>query len=200
VYSVKAAIFARHGESELSARGLLNGEVAVACGLTARGHDEARGLGEALRGERIDLCVSSQFQRTRETADEALRGRDVPRLILSDLNDPLYGRFEGRQLEEYRAWASSAPSSAVPGRGGESRLAIVERYARAFRTLLARPEEAILVVAHSLPVAYALAAREGTAPGVRVPLAEHAKPYPFTAEELERATGLLEGWTANPTW
>ncbi len=197
---MRAAILARHGESEFSVRGLLNGDLAVAGGLTARGRDEARGLGAALREERIDLCVTSEFQRVRETADEALRGRDVPRLVLPDLNDPRYGRFEGRQLEEYRAWASSAPSSSAPEPGGESRLAIVERYVRAFRTLLARPEEAILVVAHSLPVAYALGAREGTAPGARVPLAEHAKPYPFTAEELERATGVLERWTANPTW
>jgi broad specificity phosphatase PhoE len=200
VYSERTIILARHGESEFSARGLLNGHVGVAGGLTPLGRDESRRLGEALRHEPIDLCVTSQFQRARETADEALRGRDLPRLVLAELNDPLYGRFEGRGLEEYRAWASSAPSSAVPEPGGESRLAIVERYVRAFRKLLDRPEQTILVVAHSLPVAYALGAREGKEPGVRVPLAEHATPYPFTAEELERATALLERWTANPTW
>src|SRR5437899_8123738 len=107
VYSGKSVIFARHGESEFSARGLLNGEVGVAGGLTQRGRAEARRLGEALRDEPLDLCVMSQFQRVRETADEALRGRDVARLVLAELNDPLYGRFEGRRLAEYRAWASS---------------------------------------------------------------------------------------------
>src|SRR5438105_15348739 len=105
-------------------------------------------------GEPIDLCITSEFQRARETADLALEGRDVPRLVLPELNDPLYGPYEGGQLEDYRAWASAQPSSAVP-EGGESRLAIVERYARAFRTVLARPERTILVVSHSLPVAYA---------------------------------------------
>jgi broad specificity phosphatase PhoE len=190
----------RHGESEYSARGLLNGDLTVACGLTRRGREEARQLGEALRDEPLELCVTSELQRAVETADEALRGRGVPRVVLPDLNDPLYGPYEGSELEQYRTWASQARSSDTPGTGGESRLAIVERYARAFRSVLARPESTILVVSHSLPVAYALGARDGIAPGARVPLAAHAMPYPFTADELERAAELLERWVANPTW
>src|SRR5205085_9706904 len=115
-------------------------------------------------------------------------------------NAPLIGRYEGAGIEEGRAWASRASSAAAPEPDGESRLAIVERYAEAFRALLSRPEETILVVCHSLPVSYALGARKGTSPGARVPLAEHAKPYPFTAEELEASTALLEQWAASPTW
>jgi 2,3-bisphosphoglycerate-dependent phosphoglycerate mutase len=169
-------------------------------GLTPRGRDEARRLGQELRGRQLDLCVTSAFQRTRETADIALEGRDVPRAVDPRLNDPLIGRFEGADIDEYRAWASGSPSSAAPEGGGESRLAIVERYARAFRDLLDRPENTILVVCHSLPVSYVLGAREGRAPGVRMPLADHAHPYPFTAEELDAATSLLEQWAASPTW
>jgi broad specificity phosphatase PhoE len=169
-------------------------------GLTERGQDEARRLGVALRDEPLDLCVTSEFQRARETADLALEGGDVPRLVCPDLNDPLIGPYEGGQLEEYRAWASTHPSTAEPGAGGESRLAIVVRYARAFRALAGRPEEAILVVCHSLPVAYALAAREGRAPGARTPLVDYATPYPFTASELAAAAALLERWAAEPTW
>jgi len=144
--------------------------------------------------------VTSEFQRARETAELALEGRCVPRLVDARLNDPLIGRYEGGHIEEYRTWASGVASSAAPEGGGESRLAIVTRYTRAFRDLLARPEATILVVCHSLPVSYALGAREGTPPGVRVPLAAHATPYPFTAEELAAATTVLEEWAANPTW
>ena len=169
-------------------------------GLTEQGIREAVALGEALKQDQVDLCVTSEFQRARETADIALEGRDVPRLVDGRLNDPLLGRYEGVYIEEYRAWASGVPSSAAPEEGGESRLAIVQRYTLAFRDLLARPEEAIFVVCHSLPVSYALGAREGTPPGVRVPLAEHAVPYPFTADELDAATALLEEWAASPTW
>ncbi len=194
------AILARHGESEYSAYGRLNGDITVPVALTQQGIREASALGEALEREQVDLCVTSEFQRARETADIALEGRDVPRLVDPRLNDPLIGRYEGADIEEYRAWASSSASSTAPEPDGESRLAIVERYAQAFRDLLARPEETILVVCHSLPVSYALGAREGTPPGARVPLAEHAKPYPFTAAELDAATALLEWWAASPTW
>jgi broad specificity phosphatase PhoE len=194
------SILARHGESEYSARGIMNGDITVAVGLTARGREEARRLGDALRNEPIELCVTSEFQRARETADEALAGRDIPRLVMPELNDPLYGPFEGATLDEFRGWAHALGSFALPGPGGESRLAIVERYARAFRMLLARPEQTILAVCHSLPIAYAMEARDGRPPEVHAPMAEHATPYPFTAEELAAATTLLEGWAAHPTW
>jgi broad specificity phosphatase PhoE len=192
-------ILARHGESEYSVRGLMNGDGDVPVALTELGIRQASELGEALRQHELAFCVTSELQRARETADEALRGRDVPRLVIPELNDPLYGPFEGAHLDEYRAWAAAQPSSAAP-EGGESRLAIVERYARAFRALAALPEEAVLVIGHSLPVAYALHAREGRAPETHVPLVEYATPYPFTREELDAAAALLEGWAANPTW
>jgi broad specificity phosphatase PhoE len=197
---VKRAILARHGESEYNVRGALNGDITVACALTGVGLEQARLLGKRLRAGQLDLCVTSEFERARETADVALRGRDVPRLVLPELNDPLYGDYEGALLEEYRAWAACMSSSAAPGERGESRQAIVERYTRGFRKLLARPEASILVVAHSLPVAYALGARDGLEPGPRVPLATNATPYEFTSAELERATELLERWVAAPTW
>jgi broad specificity phosphatase PhoE len=193
-------ILARHGESEYSARGLCNGDITVAVGLTDRGREESRELGELLRDEPIELCVRSEFQRARETAEIALVGRDIPRLVAAELNDPLVGCYEGATVAEYRDWAGSSGSSEVPGLGGESRLALVQRYARGFRSLLARPEETVLAVCHSLPIAYALEARAGRAPAVRVPFAEHAHPHPFTREELASATALLESWAAAPTW
>ena len=197
---MRRALFARHGESEYSARGLLNGDVAVACGLTRAGLAQSRRLAAALRDVTIDLCVATEFERVWLTADEAVRGRSVPRLVVPELNDPLYGPFEGRGIEEYRTWAAGAPSTETPGAGGESRHAIVERYVHGLRIVLARPEETILVVAHSLPISYLLGARRGAEPGARAPLAEHAVPYELEAAELERATGVLERWLAAPSW
>jgi broad specificity phosphatase PhoE len=193
-------LLTRHGESEFSVRGLLNGDRLVPGPLTPAGREQALALGERLVDEPLDLCVTSALPRTIETADVALAGRHVPRLVDPELNDPLYGRFEGGRLDEYRRWATGEPSSAVPEPGGESRLEIVERYARAFRMLVALPQEHVLVVAHSLPISYALAARDGTPPAPQVPLASYAEPYPFTREELQGAAALLESWAASPTW
>jgi len=197
---MREAILARHGESVFNVVDVMNGDIAVPGGLTARGVEQARALGSALRDQTLDLCIVSEFERAQQTADLALEGRQLPRLVWPRLNDPLYGPFEGKLLEEYRAWGAANHSRAVPGDRGESRHAIVTRYAEAFRGLLARPEDVILVVCHSLPVSYALGGREGIPPGARVPMAENATPYPFTADELERATVTLETWLADPTW
>ncbi len=197
---MESVILARHGESEYSVRAALNGDRSVACGLTAAGEEQARALAAELAGTPLDLCVTSGFERTERTADLALGARDVPRVVDARLGDPDYGPFEGAQLDEYRAWAASASSSATPNGGGESRLAIVARYAAGLRALLARPERSVLVVAHSLPVAYVLGALDGSAPGARVPLVDYARAYRVGARELDDAVSILEGWCASPTW
>jgi broad specificity phosphatase PhoE len=197
---VQTAILVRHGESVFSVRGLLNGDPSIPGGLTPAGVEQARALGDRLRGVPIDLVVTSEFERAVETADVATAGRGLPRLALAELNDPLYGPFEGAMLEDYRAWASSSPSSAAPGAGGESRYAIVERYAAAFRRLLDLRAETVVVFAHSLPLAYAIAASEGSLPSARMPLVEYATPYRYDAQELAGIAAVLERWLAAPTF
>ena len=114
-------ILARHGESQLSVVGTVNGDPAVACALTETGEEQARRPGNVLAGVELDLCVTSEFERTRQTADIALAGRDVPRLVLPELNDVRFGRFEGGTLADYREWAAAnEPTIEAPG-GGESR-------------------------------------------------------------------------------
>ena len=187
-------VLARHGESVFSARGLVNGDVAVSCPLTERGEEEARALGKALADDPIDLCVTSEFDRARQTADLALAGRDVPRLVLAELNDPRYGVFEGGALDEYREWAWSHGSGDAPS-GGESRRELVARFARGYRLVLGRPEPTVLVVAHSLPIAYALGE-----PGPRMQMVEHASTHRLSADELRAAVERLEAWLEAPTW
>src|SRR5262249_50766222 len=106
----------------------------------------------------------------------------------------------GGRLEDYRAWAASAPSTAAPEGGGESRYAIVERYAAAFRRLLDLEEGVVAVFAHSLPLAYAHAAHEGLMPGARMSLAEYATPYEYSAVDLSGIAAVLERWLAAPTF
>jgi broad specificity phosphatase PhoE len=197
---VEAVILARHGESVFSRRLLVNGDAAVPGPLTPRGVEEAEQLGRAIAGDSIDVCVTTEFDRTRQTADVALSVRDVPRVVVPELNDPLYGDFEGGALEDYRGWADGAVSSDEPPGGGEARRHIVERYVRGFRRVLSRTDASALVVAHSLPIAYVLAALDGAAPAPRVPLVRHAHPYRLRAGELERAVAVLESWCVSPTW
>jgi broad specificity phosphatase PhoE len=194
-------ILARHGESEYSLRGLLNGDPAAGVGLTERGEEESRRLGLELATEPLDLAVHSGFPRTRATLELALVGRNVPMLEEPRLADPRAGSFEGRTLEEYRAWAWNEGSRVEAPGGGESRLSIAQRYADAYRALLERPERTILAVVHALPIAYLLLALDGEPPRPRVDVrVEHALPYPFTHAELERSLSVLGAWCASPTW
>ncbi len=197
---MERAIFVRHGESEYSARALVNGDPAVAVGLTEEGRQQARQLAARLAGEPIDLCVVTEFGRTRETADLALGGRDVPRIVVRDLNDPFYGGFEGKALAEYRKWAGTHGPTDVPPGNGEARAVIAERYARAFRFLLDRTEETILVVCHSLPVAFALAAADGRRPSAKMPLITPAEPHILYEPSLREAAERIEAWVLDPVY
>jgi broad specificity phosphatase PhoE len=197
---VNRLILARHGESTYSARGLVNGDISVDVRLTGEGEDQAHSLGRLLAGGQPDLCVTSELARARATAEIALGG-NAPVEIWPDLNEPGAGRFEGLPLAAYQAWAWTTGSVEPAPGGGESRLAVVTRYARAYRALLERPEPTILVVVHALPIAYVLSALEGIAPAARMDRAvDYARPYPLEAADLRRALEVLEGWSRGPTW
>jgi broad specificity phosphatase PhoE len=197
---MEQVILARHGESELSLAGTVNGDPGVACPLTPAGEEQARQLGERLRKIELDLCVTSEFERVRQTADIALADRDVPRLVLPELNDVRFGQFEGGTLADYRVWAGkNAPTVEAPG-GGESRAATVSRYTRAYRTILGRPERTILVVTHGLPIRYVLNALADEDPAPLIEQVEYAEPYTLSRDELERAVVRLERWAVTPAW
>jgi broad specificity phosphatase PhoE len=168
--------------------------------LSERGTAQARALAQDLADEDIDLCVTSELERTRETADIALADRAIPRIVVPELNDPLYGGYESGPLDAYVAWALANDSAAEPPGGGEQRQKLVARYAAGFRRLLERPERTILIVTHALPAAYVLMARAGRDPAPEVPFVEYAKINAISAPELAHAVARLEAWSAAPTW
>jgi broad specificity phosphatase PhoE len=197
---VELAVLARHGESAYSVRAAVNGDPRISVPLTREGELQARRLGELLADEPIDLCVASEFERCRRTAELALTGRSVPLVVMPELNDPRAGDFEGSDLETYRAWAHAHGPLAEPPGGGESRAAVAERLARGYRLLLECPEAHVLVVGHSLPIAYALNAARGRDPTARVELLGYGEPHRLSAEELAAAADRLERWAAKPSF
>ena len=114
-----------------------------------------------------------------------LLGRDVPRIVEPLLDDIDVGELEGATVEDYHAWKREHARS-EPFPGGESLDDAARRYARAFRGLLERPEQAILVVCHEIPVRYALNAAAGSdeldGPEHRIP---NATPYLFDRRHAE---------------
>jgi broad specificity phosphatase PhoE len=163
---VERVILVRHGEADHNPPGRVNGDPARPVHLTERGRSDAAALGRDLADEEIDLCVVTEFARTHETADAALAGRSIPRLVVPELNDPRFGDLEWHPVEEIRSHiAEHGPTARLPG-GGEARVETIRRYCDGFELVEARPERTVLVVAHGLPVTVVwMAAR-----GERVPM------------------------------
>lgn len=184
---MKVFVIARHGESTLNEQNLVNGDPSVAVPLTRKGRDEAHLLGRQLAHLPIDVCVHSRFGRTVETAEVALAGRNVPLAVDRLLDDIDVGDLEGQTLQQYRDWKHAhTRRDAFPG--GESLDAAARRYADAYERLLQRSESAILIVAHEIPLRYAINAADGSddLDGPTHQLA-NATPYLFDADALRRA-------------
>ena len=163
----KRLTFVRHAESKLGVLGLVNGDPSVDCPLTDKGRRQAEELRAALVGVPVDLCVTSEFPRTLETADIALARLGIPRRIDPGLNDPPLGVFESRPEGEYVAWLASHEWSVGPDGGGESQLGSVRRYLDAFDRLLTVPEASVLVIGHAFPTGVARTLAFEPGPAVR---------------------------------
>jgi broad specificity phosphatase PhoE len=180
-------VLSRHGQSTLNVEGRINGDPSVPAPLTADGRKAAERLGSQLAPLELDLCVHTRFPRTRETAEIALRGRDVPFVEEPLLDDIDVGELEGDTIDAYRAWKREH-SRADPFPGGESLDAAALRYARAVERLLERRERSVLVVCHEIPIRYALNAAAGSSDlDAPVHLIANATPYLFDEAGLRRA-------------
>ena len=109
---------------------------------------------------------------------------------INQLRDKVYrfqANFEGKTIDEYRAWKRAhTRDDAFPD--GESLNDAARRYARGFRSLLAGDWRYALVVCHEIPIRYALNAVAGStdfdAPVHDIP---NAAPFLFDEHSLGRA-------------
>src|SRR6266568_2012497 len=185
-------LLARHGESTLNVERRVNGDPSVPVSLTERGREEARELGRQIANVPVDRCLVTRFTRTRDTAEDALAGRDLPIEVEPLLDDVDIGDLEGKTIDEYRAWKREhTRADAFPG--GESLDETARRYAEGLRQVIAGDGEIVLVVSHEIPVRYALNAVAGSndldAP---VHSIRNATPYIFDEGALRRAADRIE--------
>ena len=185
-------VLSRHGESVLNQQRRVNGDPSVPAPLTERGRENAALLGLQLRGQPLDACVHTRFGRTLETARIALEGRDVPLIEEELLDDVRIGELEGWTIDEYRDWKHGR-SRADRFPGGESLDEAARRYAEAYRRLLVRPDERVLVVCHEIPIRYALNAigdsNDLDGPVHTIP---NATPFLFEETALANAAERIE--------
>jgi probable phosphoglycerate mutase len=158
---VRVFVLVRHGQSVLNVSGIVNGDPRLDPGLSQEGIAQARRLGSQISGLALELVVVSPFPRAIQTAEIALEGRNVPRVVDDDLGDIRVGELEGLTVAHYRA-VPAHRDHAVRFPGGESLNEAAGRYVRAFERLLGRSESVTLVVCHEMVVRYGVNAAGGS--------------------------------------
>ena len=181
---------ARHAETVMGEQGLVNGDPSIDNPLTERGIEQAQELSRRLAEEELLLAITTDFPRTKQTADVILAGRDVKREVIADLNDPPGGDFEGKDFESYASWMDrTGMTDRIPG-GGESQLDALERYARGWRMVAERARGPILVVAHAFPISVALTLHYDDPPLLR---REYERDPAFAELNVLEASRLKKG-------
>jgi probable phosphoglycerate mutase len=186
-------LLARHAQSVLNLEQRVNADPSVDVPLTEQGRREARLLGAQIAHLELELCVHSRFPRTRETAELAMTGRDVPLEVEPLLDDVNIGELEGWEILRYREMKRSLGRDR-PFPGGESLDDAARRYALAFRRLVERATGPVLVICHEIPVRYALNAAAGSDSLDGRPFHEipNAVPFLFEGGALARAAERIE--------
>lgn len=139
---------ARHAETNYNLLGLCNDSPDVDVFLTPKGIEQAELLATTLKATKLDLIITSEFPRTKQTAKILNRYHDAPTIVDSKINDVLSG-FEGLPVESFRQARRQADNRwTVRLNGGESfedEKLRVRAFLEALRT---RPEKIVLVVTH----------------------------------------------------
>jgi len=121
----------RHGETEWNREEVFRGRADVP--LSARGREQARLLGEALKGSGVRAVYSSPLSRARQTADPLANALGVEVQIEERLVDLSFGRWESRTRAEvekedpalYSAWLTEPQEFRAPD--GESLANVIAR-------------------------------------------------------------------------
>jgi len=134
----------RHGETAWNAERRLQGHLDIA--LNAEGERQAAALGRALAGEQIDLVISSDLGRARQTAEAIALARGEP--LNSVRHDPqlrerCYGGFEGLLYSEIAA-RFPLQFAAWQARNVDAELPSGENQGETFRQFFDRALTAIL--------------------------------------------------------
>jgi len=144
----------RHGESKSNAQGYASTTLGDSNPLTEKGHQEVLTAAEKLKGKKIDLIITSPFERTKQTADLLVAALGLsPETVLVDerLGEISVGVLDGKPNSEYHAFlGNEADWGYKTPEGGES-WSDVKRRAGAFLYEIERTYKGktILIISHN---------------------------------------------------
>ena len=128
---VPEVVLVRHGETEWSRTGRHTGTSDIP--LTAKGREQARMLGNMLRGRRFGRVLTSPLQRASETCRLAGLGERTEEC--PDLREWDYGVYEGRTTADIRKEIAGWTVWSHPVPGGETADAVGRRADRVIESM-----------------------------------------------------------------
>jgi probable phosphoglycerate mutase len=146
-------VLVRHGETSYNVARRVNGDPSKPVKLTALGRAQASALVPVVGAVAWGSAWHTRFPRTRETLDLLLAEDRPARHEISELDDIDVGELEGATIEEWRAWRRGRSLEESPP-GGESRVAVLRRYARGFVCLHREAALPAIVVCHDQAIRY----------------------------------------------
>jgi broad specificity phosphatase PhoE len=177
-------VLLRHGETDYNVARRVNGDPSQPVHLSALGRAQATVLAPVVRRIEWGSAWHTRFPRTLETLALLLpAGRPEPRLI-AELDDIDVGELEGETIEVWRAWRRGRTLAESPP-GGESRIAVLRRYARGFERLVREAALPAIVICHDQAIRYLenVLAEEDPMFGP-VQMIPNATPYAYRAEDV----------------
>lgn len=139
----------RHAEVDEAYHRCYNGHIDI--GLSAKGKEEAKHLGEHLKDEAYDAVFCSDLKRCRQTLEHFDLG--IRPVYTSMLREKSWGRHEGKRFDEiiagedfgyedFEQWINALDGEAYP--------AYIERIENFFKGFLpGNPYENVLVITHA---------------------------------------------------
>lgn len=146
-------IAVRHGETAWNVESRLQGQLDI--GLNPQGRRQAERLARALVGEGLELIVSSDLQRARDTAQAVGSRLGLPLVTDAGLRERHFGLFQGHTYAEVEQrwpadsarWKRREPDFGAPG--GETLQGFYDRVvATAARIAAAHAGRHVLLVTH----------------------------------------------------
>ena len=146
-------LLVRHGLTLSNVQARYTGQLDVP--LTEVGERQAEAVGQRLASEPLDVIVSSDLQRARDTAAAIARYHNLPVWYDADLREASLGEWEGLTYREVTALYAQQVGKRredpnFPAPGGESFMQVRDRVARARQRWQAQyPDATMLWVTHA---------------------------------------------------
>jgi isoleucyl-tRNA synthetase len=156
-FSKNRYLILRHGESEMNVKNILISTLPekIPCPLTEKGREQILKVAKKLKKEKIDLIISSDLLRTKQTAEILAKELAIKVIFDKRLRDIRAGVFEGKNIKEHNLfWKNYEERFLKALKGGENYNQVKMRIYNFFKSLERKYSgKTILVISHQRPFA-----------------------------------------------